>query len=238
MERKPGGYTAGLFSFRVSGIDSRRDTEPKRIHNGMKKSVKAREIKYVWHFTRLGNLESIIEHGLISRKKAECLTEPPTFNDSYRLDGEEAAICCSISHPNYKMFWGLRKENPDEEWIVLACKPKILWKMDCAFCVENAASKEVTCIPIADRKGDVAFEKMFDEIDGKPSRKELDLPAKCPTNPQAEVLVFDDIQKKYLIAAICQTKKQAKELANEYKKFDFGYTQALFSARKDYKHWQ
>jgi hypothetical protein len=204
----------------------------------MKAVVRERQIKYVWHFTRLSNLESIIEYGLISRQKVECLENPPTFNDQYRFDGEKAAVCCSIGHPNYKMFWRLRHDYPDEEWIVLACRPEILWEKDCAFCVENAASNDVACIPIEDRKGVAAFERMFDEIGGKPARKTLELPPSCPTNPQAEILVFDDIEKEYLVAAICETKKQAKRLADEYPDFDFGYARGLFSARKDFKHWQ
>ena len=43
----------------------------------LKKSVKARKIKYVWHFTRVANLKSIIEHGLISREKLESSATPP-----------------------------------------------------------------------------------------------------------------------------------------------------------------
>jgi len=204
----------------------------------MKKLVKARDIKYVWHFTRLVNLDSILQHGLINRQQAESLTEPPTFNDAYRFDGEKDAICCSVGHPNYKMFWGLREDYPDEDWIVIICKAKILWKKDCAFCVENAASSDVTMIPIEDRKGEDAFEKMFDEIEGKPTRKELGLTVKCPTNPQAEILVFDDIERQFLVAAACETKKEAEELAAEYADFDFAHVRSLFLPRHDYKHWQ
>lgn len=203
----------------------------------MKKAIKARKIKYVWHFTRAGNIKSIIEHGLISRQKAEYLADAPAFNDAHRFDHESSAICCSIGHPNYKMFWSLRQDHPDEEWIVLGCKPQILWKKDCAFCVENAASNEVTSIPIGDRKGVVAFEKMFDEIDGKPRRKTLGLSVSCPTNPQAEILVFDDVERKFLVAAGCETKKQAQKLAEEYPDFDFCHAKGLFSARKDFNHW-
>lgn len=204
----------------------------------MKKNVKARKIKYVWHFTRLANLESIAEHGLICRDKAEKLDCPPTFNDAHRFDCETSAICCSIGHPNYKMFWGLRQDYPNEDWVVLACKSKILWQKDCAFCIENAASNNVTCVPISDRKGAAAFERMFDEIGGKPSRKELGLRDSTPTNPQAEVLVFDDIERKLIVAVVCETKVQAKALAGEYPKLDFGFSKAPFLPRNDFKHWQ
>ena len=79
---------------------------------------------------------------------------------------------------------------------------------------------------------------MFDEIEGKPSRKELGLRACHPTNPQAEILVFDDIERGLIVAAVCETEKQAKELADEYGDIDFGYAKGLFRARNDFRHWQ
>ena len=69
------------------------------------------------------------------------------YNDPYRYDDCTDASCFSIGFPNYKMFWGLRKDNPGKEWVVIACKPDILWLKDCVFCYENAASDTVTSIP-------------------------------------------------------------------------------------------
>lgn len=204
----------------------------------MKSIVKEREIKYIWHFARLKNLGSILHHGLIGRSTLERWAEPPEFNDSYRLDRQKDAVCCSIGHPNYKMFYSLRMNNPAEEWVVIACKPDILWEKECAFCTENAASNNVACIPIEQRKNKKAFERMFEEVDGIPSRAEIGLGNDCPTNPQAEILVFGNIEPKYIIGAICPTKAIEIRLKNQFPDFDFLYHRSFYSPRKDYKHWQ
>lgn len=203
----------------------------------MQATIEARSIDHVWHFARLSNLDSILRNGLISREQLELQFTPPDFNDDYRYDLQKDAICCSIGHPNYKLFYRLRINNPDEDWVVIGCEPKILWEKDCAFCVENAASNNVTCIPIQDRKGEQAFNNMFEEIEGIPSRTDLALPDDCPTNPQAEILVFDNIEPDDIVGAICPSKAIENDLKSRYPKFEFLYHRAHYSARKDYAHW-
>ncbi len=203
----------------------------------MKDAVKEKKIEYIWHFTRLSNIDSILKYGLISRQDLENSGMQSDFNDDYRLDCQKNAICCSLGHPNYKMFYSLRQNNPDVKWVVLGIKPSVLWEKDCAFCVSNAASNEVTCIPISYRKGLAAFSKLFEEIDGKPTRTELGISDYCPTNPQAEILVFGRIEPEYIIGAITQNKATETELKTKYTNWEFLYHRALFSARKDYQHW-
>lgn len=151
----------------------------------MKELVEAKGINFVWHFTRLSNLPGILANGLINRVQLTFSGMPWEFNDQHRIDGQQDSICCSIAHPNYKMFYRLRQENPETEWVVIGLKPSVLWEKDCAFCVSNAASNEVTAIPIQNRKGPAAFNRLFEEFPGKPTRAELGISNDCPTNPQA-----------------------------------------------------
>lgn len=204
----------------------------------MRSAVQARDIKAVFHFTRYSNLPSILTQGIRSRAELEAWHQPPAFNDMHRLDNQKNAICFSIGFPNYKMFWGLRQDHRQEQWAVLAVKPDILWEKDCAFCVENAASANVTRIPLAQRKGIPAFNALFQEINGKPSRATLGLPLKYPTNPQAEVLVFDVVEPRYIIGAYCQTSQMKDACSQQFPQFQFLQTGNAFSARKDYAHWQ
>lgn len=204
----------------------------------MKEAVEEKNIEYVWHFTRLANLDGILSHGLINRQSIVETGLPFEFNDDYRFDGHENSICCSIGHPNYKMFYRLRQENPDSEWVVIVLQPSILWEKDCAFCTTNAASNEVACIPVEHRKGIAAFNKLFDEVPGKPPRSELGISESCPTDPQAEVLVFGDIEHRYIIGIITQSKETETTLKAKYPNFEFLYHRALFLARKDYQHWK
>ncbi len=203
----------------------------------MKNAVKRRKIDYIWHFTKIENLDSILQNGLIPRATLEANNANMEFNDLYRLDGHTDASCLSIGHPNYKMFYRLRMEDREQEWAVVAVKRKALWRKDCAFCYENAASNEVTSIPLLNRKGVPAFERLFIPTEGKPDRATLGLPDNCPTNPQAEVLVFGVIEPNYISGAILPNKERENEYKAKYPNYEFLYHRAFYSARLDYQYW-
>ena len=205
----------------------------------MENFVNSRGIEYILHFTRSDNLDSILSNGLIPRDKLEETGIISTFNDTYRYDNCRNALCCSIGHPNYKMFYSLRTSNPTTEWCIIGIKKDILWDKDCAFCIENAASNSVTAIPINQRKGLPAFMKLFDQIENRPTRDILDIPDYCPTNPQAEVLVFDRINLNDIIGVVFQSQQRAEEYTSRYNREDFFiYHRGFFGPRKDYDHWR
>lgn len=204
----------------------------------MKKEVERRDIEYIVHFTRFENLNSILENGLKTREYLEQHMPDAIFNDSYRYDGFKNSICCSICHPNYKMFYPLREADKNNEWVVIGIKKDVIWEKDCAFCVENAASNNVTAIPIEKRKGKKAFKKLYKDIEGRPTRDELGITKTCPTNPQAEILVFDNIEPENIIGIAFQNNERVEEYKKLYKDFHFIYHRAYFVPRTDWRHWQ
>jgi len=205
----------------------------------MENFVDSRKIEYILHFTRVENLDSILYSGLIPRDELERTGTNSTFNDEYRYDNCKNALCCSVGHPNYKMFYSLRMNNPRTEWCVIGIKKDVLWNKDCAFCIENAASNSVTSISINQRKGLQAFMKLFDEIENKPPRNVLAIPDNCPTNPQAEILIFDRIEVDNIIGVVFQSQQRADEYKTKYNKDNFFiYHKAFFYPRKDYEHWR
>lgn len=203
----------------------------------MENEVKSHDINHVWHFTKIENVDSILTSGLIPRATLETRGAAVAYNDQYRIDEQRSANCLSIGHPNYKMFYSLRCQSLNQAWVVVAFKPEILWLKNCAFCHENAASSNVTAIPIQLRKGVAAFERMFAPVAGKPDRAALKLPNDCPTNPQAEVLVFDTIDPQYIEGVITPDKQTEQALKAKYPNFNFLYHQAFYSPRLDYEHW-
>lgn len=204
----------------------------------MEASVKARSIPYALHFTRLSNFESIYCNGIIPRSQIACLNPPPVINDLYRFDNCENANCLSIGYVNYKMLYLLRMQNPDVEWVIFVLKPNILWEKQCAFCVENASSNNVRNIQLEQRMTTDAFNSMFNEVPGKPTRVQLNLPRYYTTNPQAEVLVFDTIEPEYIGAVIFETNELAERYNNELDTDIMIYNPSFFSGRHDYQHWQ
>lgn len=194
-----------------------------------------RDIKYLMHFTRTSNLGSILQRGLLLR---ETLNFDSTnhFNDQYRYDGT-TAVCLSIGFPNYKMFWGIRQDNKDVDWIILVINKKVLWELSCAFCVENAASAAVTVIPLEQRKNLVALQAMYADC-GDKTRTVLSIPNQYPTNPQAEVLMLEGVPKDYIRGVFVLNTAKQHELQVQYPGLDVKVNAGYFRYRQDYAHWK
>lgn len=204
----------------------------------MESAVRSREIELVYHFSRFENIDSIMKNGIIPRARLEANDIEFEFNDSVRLDGQLDASCFSIHWPNYKMFYRLRCENPRQEWVIIGLTRSILWEKDCAFCCTNAASPTVSRIPIELRKGSEAFGKLFEPISGKATREALRLPKSFPTDPQAEVLVFDIVEPKYIVHLICEKPEIEGALQTKYPKMRVVNQKNLFFARFDHAEWK
>jgi len=207
----------------------------------IKKIVEERKITSLFHFTHIQNLKSIMKRGLLSRTEVEELakTELLQINDNKRLDKQREAICLSIGFPNYRMFYSYHQGNYDD-WVVISLKPEILWKYDCAFCHRNAASNECKNIDINSRKRVEALKRLFDDINDV-KREDLHLPKSFPTDPQAEVLVFDripvdDIKKIYFYNI--EKLIYYKVLFDKHSKTLFDCERDYFKYRVDFKHWR
>jgi hypothetical protein len=161
---------------------------------------RVRSIYALLHFTRIENLESILTHGLVSRLQlgAMNLPTPILVNDKHRLDGYPNAISLSICHTNYQMFYKYNSLN-QHQWVVLVLEPYILWEFECAFFETNAASNAMKHLSLPHRKDYQSLERMFTD---QPNvvRSGLGIPNYYPTNPQAEVLVFEPIPPQYITA--------------------------------------
>ncbi|WP_260153496.1 DUF4433 domain-containing protein [Cupriavidus alkaliphilus] len=197
-----------------------------------------RGIRRLAHFTREENLGAILRDGIVPRMQLEVANTPFLANDLHRLDGFRNASCFSIEHPNYKMFYRLRMENPATNWCVIVCRTELLSEIPCAYCVDNAAANSVTGIHIQDRMGEAAFHKLFDEYAGKPSRMEMGIPREYPTNPQAEILAFGTVSPRYFFGVACNTEAQRIRLSGAFPGTDFRYLPQYFSPRSDYAHWR
>ncbi len=201
--------------------------------------INAREIKFLFHFTQLSNLENILERGILTRVQIIEQALNCAVNDELRLDGHPNATCCSIGFPNYKMFWPLRNkpENAEVKWVVIGLSPNILLEKDCVFCPTNAASNEITCRDVNDFKGAAALESMFAEVEGKPTRLQMNLPDTYTTNPQAEVLVFNCIEQRYIIGVGTNCVNTANEWKARKPNLHIIPLPNAFKGRYDHQNW-
>ncbi|WP_373767014.1 DarT ssDNA thymidine ADP-ribosyltransferase family protein [Glaesserella sp.] len=193
------------------------------------------------HFTRLDNLKHILENGLLGRKTLSEKVISYHYNDQYRIDNIPDGICCSISFPNYKMFWGIRKnqENQfgadiDKDWVILRLKPELLWEKKAYFCRYNAASNQERFNK--DKMNAKAFKAMFEDLEYV-ERNQLNIPDNFTTNPQAEVVFIEKIEPEWIID-ICKKNGYGMDC---YKPNDLNSAkyenETLFKPRSDYQYW-
>lgn len=175
------------------------------MREDIKEFCKERQIPYLLHFTRSENLQSILANGLQPRSVIDTGHVAATVNDASRFDERRDCSCLSISFPNYKMFWPLRKDSPGVEWPLLVIHPKVLWAMDCMFCRTNAASNSISTVADGQLQTLEAFRSMFAESDLPPKRADEFLKVCDPTDVQAEVLVRGVIPPAAIYAVVFQS---------------------------------
>ena len=207
----------------------------------IKNEIEKRSIRQVVHFTQLSNLENILKYGLLPKDTLDADEHLYEGNDDLRIDSCINASCLSVSFPNYKMFYSCRMQDRSVKWIVISFDPRILWKKDCAFCVENAASNAVACMPLESRKTPESFLGLFKDHDNYPTRADLSIPEYYPTNPQAEILIFEPVERIYIKAIYFQTRNAGLDAKNKYGHFGkirFASSIKAFGPRIDYPHWK
>jgi hypothetical protein len=177
-------------------------------------------------------VESILSLGLLSVQDLNKRNIPFLENDTLRLDGYREAISLSVSFPNYMYFYRKRQEL-EGSWAVLELAPEILWQKDCAFCVINAAAQQIRALSLEELKDPESFAKMFGDCGI--SRDRLAIPNDYPTNPQAEVLVFENIEPSYIKRIAVPSKADAKNIKTD---IPVEVDPTLFSPRCDYAHWR
>ena len=201
--------------------------------------MRSRKVDTLFHFTRANNLPNIFQYGLLPKESLLNNGIEAEFNDHYRYDGCEDALCTSLEFPNYKMFYSLRTNNPDVDWAVIGLDARILLDYDCAFCVTNAGSEESYSVNLEDRMGARALRKLYEDYPGKPSRQEMNLKDWYPTNPQAEVLIFGGVPVEYIKGVyFSDNKALRKYCACIPGEISASVNTYLFYPREDWRYWQ
>uniref|UniRef100_UPI003AB40F61 DarT ssDNA thymidine ADP-ribosyltransferase family protein n=1 Tax=Enorma sp. TaxID=1920692 RepID=UPI003AB40F61 len=188
----------------------------------IEKIIQDRGIKKLYHFTQARNLDSVFEHGFLSRNKINGLKIDAAVNDRERWDGHTDAISVSISGANYRMLYALGKGKqnrgetcPGDAYVLLELDPSLLYELDCAFYPTNAASNRVRHASKTEFQSAQALENMF--ADGVPcpagtySRAKWNLDPCETSDPQAEVLVFETIPAHYINCVLFETEDMVDE---------------------------
>lgn len=217
-----------------------------------KKIIEKRRIEHLIHFTRIENLQSILKNGLVPLRRQQEMKLSSIRNDSQRIDFMPDCTSCSVEFPNYKLFFKFRNDNENKgaKWVILKLKKDILFSPAnlAYYCYTNAAS----LVPKSSTKTkelltSAAFESMFrtslvTRDNTCIQRADLQIEDHYTTDPQAEILIRDIIDKKYISSICFQYPKDKNSCVLEYgydvlKLFNCEITPELFSPRKDYGFW-
>lgn len=163
------------------------------------------QLPYLLHFTRAVNLPSILASGIYPISRVGEIGAAPQINDQYRWDGHSDSSSVSIAFPNCQMLYKYRMENVAVDWAILVLQPSVLWDKNCAFCCRNAADGRISSQPLAALMTPQAFVGMYNELEDLESRQDQKLKPFDPTDVQAEVLVFDVIEPRYIVGAIFES---------------------------------
>lgn len=170
--------------------------------------ISNRGITRLCHFTRSSKALHILssEDGVIAVDFLEKDIYEP--NDTGRFDGKTDYINCSIQYPNHWYWKKVRDKDPlFNSWVILLIDPKLMLEEDALFCFTNAAEARGAYI----KSGYEGFSEIFaQQVGGKYSRnRTANMLACCPTNDQAEVLIYKSISRKDIIGVAVATKEQA-----------------------------
>ena len=179
--------------------------------NGYEK-LKGRGVSRLCHFTKLQSLTHILatEEGVVASSSIQQDTK--NINDSDRYDGELDHVCCTVEYPNSWFLKSAITAHVDKvfrDWVVLCIDLEVLLVRKAKFCECNASTAygryiqdnfELVDQIFADRVSSFCY-----------PRTSSMLPC-CPTNGQAEILIKDNIPRKYISKIIVGNDNVAKQV--------------------------
>ena len=165
--------------------------------------LRERGVSQFVHFTSIDNLENILDEGLIPRNALDSKGISYDANDKLRLDGSDH-VNLSITHPNIKLFYKIRRAHPERYYVVLSIRPDILLAYTgdgdlsrYSFTNTNAA---------ANRAMPCNVERLFSG-----SNRPIEYKSEWTTDPQAEVLIPGPIPPQYIKSIILPSNYSADE---------------------------
>lgn len=235
-----------FFELRVE-----KEKEEEEDKNKIKEIVERRKIEYLVHFTRIENLQNILQHGLIPVSMQSKMEIDSFHNDKRRIDSRRDCTSCSISFPNYKLFYKFRESNyPGSSWVVLVLNKDVLFSSsnEAYYCSTNAARVLSRISKDKELCTSDAFENMFCEIYNTKDnrtilRSALRIDENYTTDPQAEILIRDIISKNYIQCICFQNQQDVDNFVSMHggsllSQYGFLILPGIFGRRPDYLFWQ
>jgi hypothetical protein len=179
------------------------------VVNLIEREIRGRNISRLCHFTPSNKAVHILgsDTGVLAVDFIN--SDIYDANDEGRYDGKTDYVNCSIQYPNYWYFRTIKDKNPIfKDWVILFIRPELLLSDTTRFCFTNAAYRRGTYI----KEGFEAFKAMFAEqvYGNRTLRRSPQMLPCCPTDDQAEVLIYRSICREDIMAIAVPDEEQAK----------------------------
>ena len=227
------------------------NAEAARAH--VLESMEKRGVTRFVHFTKVDNLESIVMRGLMPLSLMNGVPKEESARKLNRYEGTDA-ICLSVEFPNYRTFYHRRCVESDKAWCVLLLDArKVIERYEPQYYWTNAASKSFLepCFNAGNRNDPCsaqAFDGMFYQTEA-PNRfltvtpRAGFIPDKYPTNPQAEIQIYDKITPDCISLVVFEDQES---VARYQAAFSFGAPACTvdqcelnyFAPRADWQEWR
>ena len=231
----------------------------KMIHEGIDQDIveiiKNRNIKYLIYFTRIENLKSILQYGIVPQKQHSFMNIRATGNNSkkryyFQVDGNGY----SIEFPNYRLLNRLREDgDPTDRYVVLCLSAKdVLLNTigEQVYCPDNALTNEkkyfeknleALFLEGYFKEGYVYDDEYHKEINV--NRRDLRIPENYTTNPQAEIIICDIVEPKYIKKVVFESNVDKQKWLENNSEFqnqnvEFIVDNYFFGPRSDYEFWK
>lgn len=168
-----------------------------------------RNIKYIYHFTRIENLDAILENGIVPRTSLDESGASYMYNDENRFENMEHCVCLSVGYPNH--YYLSRMANDLNYWVILRLHAGLLFGQKNYYAKHNAATASVN-----PAEGVEGFREMFSDSfvieraggEPLPFDRTDSVCGGFPTSVQAEVLAEGVIDPRYILDIISASDRE------------------------------
>lgn len=180
-----------------------------------------------------------MRYGLSSRDKLDGAQIFYERTDENRRDNRTEMVSLSISFPNYRMFFKKKTEKPKWEWVVIEIDSSVLWLLGCDFFPNNAAKMNGILTDESTASIERLRSMFSDETGLGLTRRDLGIPDKFTTDPQAEVLVRGEVATSFFRSINLEKKNRLPLLMDQFGNsgIPFRVSPHLFGPRKDFEFW-
>ena len=167
------------------------------MNNDIYDVLMEKSVSRLCHFTKLENLVHILNSsdGILA---TNFIDENKNVIDPNRRDMQLDYICCSIEYPNSWFLEDAKERNESifNDWVVLYIKPDIVRERCVKVSECNAAKSNGYYIKKGDYKSTAhLFDYKVPSFNHPRTEKMLKC---CPTNAQAEIMIYCSIPKEYI----------------------------------------